>query len=143
MIAYLWPYNLSMNKNWLKADDMDDSMYQFKKSDYTLTLIRELILLPSPLNKKRYRYTKRTIDILFSFCAILILFPLILPLLTILIKLNSKGPVFFLQKRNKRNGAVFYCLKFRTMFINDEAHIRSTNLNDNRVTWVGKFLRHS
>ena len=132
-----------MNKNLLKADDMGDPMYQFKKSDYTLTLIRELIFLPSPLNKKRYRYAKRTIDILFSFCTILILFPVVLPVLAILIKLNSKGPVFFLQKRNKKNGEVFYCIKFRTMHINDEANIRSTNLNDNRVTSVGKFLRHS
>ncbi len=143
MITYLWPYNLTMNKNLLTADDRGDPIHQFKKSDYTLTLIRELIFLPSPLNKKRYRYTKRTIDILFSFCTILILFPVVLPVLAILIKLNSRGPVFFLQKRNKKKGGVFYCIKFRTMFINDEANIRSTNLNDNRITSVGKFLRHS
>jgi putative colanic acid biosynthesis UDP-glucose lipid carrier transferase len=139
MIEHFWPYDLSLKKDLPEANEL----HQDKKNDYTLTLIRDLIYLPSPLNKKRNRYTKRAVDVVFSFFTIMILFPWLLPVLAILIKLNSRGPVFFLQKRNKKNGAVFNCLKLRTMIINNDADTRSTTINDDRITSFGRFLRHS
>jgi putative colanic acid biosysnthesis UDP-glucose lipid carrier transferase len=114
---------------------------EFRENKHTTALIQKLIRLQSPLKKKYTRLIKRIIDIVFSFFAIIILFPILLPVFAILIKLNSKGPIFFLQKRNKKNGAVFNCIKLRTMIINDEADTRSTWQDDERITTIGKFLR--
>jgi putative colanic acid biosynthesis UDP-glucose lipid carrier transferase len=114
---------------------------EFKENKHTSALLQKLIHRRSPLKKRYNLYTKRGIDIAFSFSAIIILFPLLLPLFAVLIKLNSKGPVFFLQKRNKKNGAIFNCIKLRTMIVNDEADVRSTWQHDERITSIGKFLR--
>jgi putative colanic acid biosynthesis UDP-glucose lipid carrier transferase len=114
-----------------------------ERNDPILNSIQSLLLLSSPLHKKKVRYTKRLMDILFSSFLILLLFPWMIPLFGLLIKLNSKGPVFFLQKRNKQNGAVFNCIKFRTMVVNGESDSRSTIENDERITFLGKFLRHA
>ena len=59
----------------------------------------------------------------------------------ILIKIDSKGPVFFLQKRYGYHDKVFNCLKFRTMCVNDECTIETTKENDKRITRIGKILR--
>jgi putative colanic acid biosysnthesis UDP-glucose lipid carrier transferase len=112
-----------------------------KTNDYMLTAIQELVPMASPLHKRRNRYTKRGFDIALSIFLILILLPWMILLFGILIKLNSKGPVFFVQKRNKQNGNVFKCIKFRTMIVNQEADLRSTGENDERITSFGRFLR--
>jgi len=112
----------------------------FRENKYTSALIQKLIRLRSPLNHKPVRLLKRAIDLVFSFFSMIILLPL-LPVFAMLIKLNSKGPVFFLQKRNKKNGAVFNCIKLRTMIMNAEADTRSTWQDDERITTIGKFLR--
>jgi putative colanic acid biosynthesis UDP-glucose lipid carrier transferase len=67
----------------------------------------------------------------------------LLPLIAMLIKLNSKGSVFFKQKRTGLNGKPFSCLKFSTMIINDDADERPANENDDRITEIGKFLRRT
>jgi putative colanic acid biosysnthesis UDP-glucose lipid carrier transferase len=56
---------------------------------------------------------------------------------------DSKGPVFFRQNRIGRKGRAFRCIKFRTMVSNPEADERQADHNDDRITRVGKFLRHS
>ena len=102
-----------------------------------------------------FKVIKRLFDIIFSFLGLLILSPLFL-LLTILIKCDSKGPVFFIQKRVGRNGKKFGIFKFRTMRINAEELIASFTpeqlkewkenfklKNDPRITRVGKFLRNT
>ena len=94
----------------------------------------------TPLQKRSNQIIKRLVDI-FSSIGLLIVFSWLLPIIAILIKLDSKGPVFFLQKRNNKNGGVFTCLKFRTMVVNDEADTLPAYENDQRVTKVGKFLR--
>jgi putative colanic acid biosynthesis UDP-glucose lipid carrier transferase len=114
---------------------------ELQENKHVSALIQKLIRRRSPLKKKYIRFLKRTIDVTFSFFSIIILFPLLLPVFAILIKLNSKGPVFFLQKRNKKNGAIFNCIKLRTMIVNDEANTRSTWQDDERITTIGKFLR--
>jgi putative colanic acid biosynthesis UDP-glucose lipid carrier transferase len=115
---------------------------EFTKNKHTSTLLQKLISLQSPLKQKYISFIKRAVDIAFSFFAIIILFPLLLPVFAILIKLNSKGSVFFLQERNKKDGAIFSCFKLRTMIVNDEADTRSTWDDDERITTIGKFLRH-
>jgi putative colanic acid biosynthesis UDP-glucose lipid carrier transferase len=94
-------------------------------------------------SKKNYLLFKRIFDILFSVFIIIIVLSWLLPLIAILIKLNSKGSVFFKQKRTGLNGKPFSCLKFRTMISNDEADERQADENDDRVTGIGKFLRQT
>lgn len=91
-----------------------------------------------------YRAIKRVLDILLSIVMIGILFPIII-ITSIIIKLDSKGPIIFSQKRVGKDGQNFTIFKFRTMIV--DAEKMGTGLdsyaNDNRVTKVGKFLRNS
>ena len=86
---------------------------------------------------------KRCFDLVVSGFLILGLLSWLLPLLAILIKLGSRGPVFFLQKRNARNGRLFTCFKFRTMIVNAAADSLPASKNDGRITRVGRFLRRN
>ena len=61
----------------------------------------------------------------------------------LLIKLDSKGPVFFKQKRIGMNGVPFFCLKLRTMIVNREADESPARENDYRITRLGLFLRRT
>lgn len=93
--------------------------------------------------KKSYRiYIKRAIDILFSMIGLIMLFWLLV-IITIFIKMTSKGPTLFMQKRIGLNKKEFYILKFRTMRI-DTPKDMPTHLLDNPdmyITPIGKFLR--
>ena len=95
----------------------------------------------TPLKNKLNLIVKRAFDIIISLLLITTILAWLIPLLDILIKLDSRGPVFFLQKRNKNGGRLFTCIKFRSMFINKEADILVASENDKRVTRFGKFLR--
>lgn len=97
--------------------------------------------LHSPLDHLFNRLLKRSADIIFSLLIIGFILSWLLPLLALLIKLDSKGPVFFVQKRNKRNGLVFRCIKLRTMIENPLADTLAANKDDNRITMVGRVLR--
>ena len=66
-----------------------------------------------------------------------------LPLFGIIIKLTSRGPVLFIQKREGYKGEVFNCLKFRSMVVNDSSDFVMADDNDIRLTKFGKFLRLS
>lgn len=85
-------------------------------------------------------FLKRLFDIVTSFCGIVILFPLIV-IVSILIKLTSKGPVLFKQVRVTKNGRLFKIYKFRTMRENSEGNKQITVGNDSRITGVGHILR--
>ena len=103
-------------------------------------------------SKKMYFIVKRTIDILCSSIAIILLSPIFI-ITAIAIKLESKGPVFYVQERVGKNGKIFNIYKFRSMC--DGAHDMVENLqhlneregtgfkisNDPRVTKVGKIIR--
>lgn len=87
-------------------------------------------------------FFKRAIDLVLSGLAILVLIPLWI-VLFIAIKVDSKGPVFFKQKRIGLHKKTFYILKFRTMRI-DAPHDMPTHLLENPEQWItrmGKFLR--
>jgi putative colanic acid biosynthesis UDP-glucose lipid carrier transferase len=88
-----------------------------------------------------YYSAKRIIDIAISSVFILTVMTWLTPILALLIKLTSKGSVFFIQKRTGLNGVEFNCYKFRTMFINEDADIKQVAINDKRITTIGKFLR--
>jgi putative colanic acid biosynthesis UDP-glucose lipid carrier transferase len=84
---------------------------------------------------------KRTVDILFSALCIMLLFPLIIPVVYVILKFSSKGPLFFVQERIGKNGRIFRCLKFRTMHVNDDADTRQCSEDDERIFPAGRFLR--
>ncbi|MGZ3881686.1 MAG: sugar transferase [Flavisolibacter sp.] len=73
---------------------------------------------------------------------IVCLFSWLLPIIAFIIRLDSKGPIFFFQKRHKRNGETFTCFKFRTMVVNDSSDTLPAVDNDPRITKVGRFLRN-
>ncbi|MGZ3766394.1 MAG: exopolysaccharide biosynthesis polyprenyl glycosylphosphotransferase [Mucilaginibacter sp.] len=87
------------------------------------------------------RFFKRSFDILFSLSIISFVFSWLYPILAILIKLESKGPVFFIQTRTGRNGTHFKCYKFRSMRVNNDADKRQATRDDYRVTRIGAFMR--
>jgi putative colanic acid biosysnthesis UDP-glucose lipid carrier transferase len=95
-----------------------------------------------PLDERKNQVIKRVFDIVFSLGVTLFLLSWIIPLIAIAIKLNSKGPVFFKQKRAGKGNEPFNCLKFRTMFVHDLEFKQATK-NDPRITAVGAFLRKS
>lgn len=94
-----------------------------------------------PLQDRVNQIIKRTFDILFSSIVIIFLLSWLTPLLAILIRLESKGPVFFKQSRNGFNYKEFDCYKFRSMTPNKNAHLHQVTRDDQRVTKIGKFIR--
>ena len=95
------------------------------------------IPIEDPLNQ----FVKRIFDIILSLIVIIGLLSWLSPILALLIRLESKGPVFFRQKRNGLDYQEFYCYKYRSMRVNSNAHINQVRRNDVRITKIGKFLR--
>ncbi|EOU1502349.1 sugar transferase [Clostridium perfringens] len=85
---------------------------------------------------------KRTFDLFFSLIGIIITIPILI-LVSIMIKLTSKGPIIFKQERVGKNKKIFYIYKFRTMTdCDDRASDRQvTVINDQRITRIGRILR--
>jgi putative colanic acid biosynthesis UDP-glucose lipid carrier transferase len=102
-----------------------------------------LSLRPEPLQDVAGQIKKRLFDIVFSLLVILLLLSWLLPILAILITLDSKGPVFFVQTRSGKNNRPFRCYKFRSLHINNDADSKQVTKNDTRFTRLGKFLRRT
>lgn len=94
-----------------------------------------------PLDNPWSRRTKRAFDLVFAFLMTVLVLSWMIPLVGLVIKLDSPGPVFFRQRRSGRNNRPFDCIKFRTMVVNNEADSKQATLNDPRVTRLGAFLR--
>lgn len=94
-----------------------------------------------PLDNFSNRLFKRVFDIVFSSAVILLLFSWLLPIIALIIKLDSKGPVFFKQQRTGIDNEIFNCLKFRTMQVNDDADSKQAQPDDSRISRVGGILR--
>lgn len=104
-------------------------------------LVPVLSMRIEPLQNTFNRIIKRVFDIIFSFLVLIIISPVAFLIFTPLIKLSSKGPIFFKQLRSGRNNEEFYCYKFRTMHVNDEADSLQAQKGDARITKIGAFLR--
>jgi putative colanic acid biosynthesis UDP-glucose lipid carrier transferase len=94
----------------------------------------------SPLDSILYRIQKRLFDIVFSGLVIIVLLSWFIPLIAVLILADSKGPVFFIQKRPGRFKKPFSCIKLRSMTVNSRTE-KSASRNDARITRIGKFIR--
>lgn len=97
-------------------------------------------------NKINNDLLKRTTDIAFSLLVMFFVLTWLLPLIAVLIKMSSKGAVFFLQEREGLDQKVFKCMKFRTMKTNsadidENGKFLQATKDDNRITKIGTFLR--
>lgn len=101
-----------------------------------------LIKLRSEPLKEREKVIKRLVDLIFSILVLIFSAPLML-LLPLIIKLESKGPILYRQKRVGLKGKIYEVYKFRSMLENAEAETGPilARQNDERVTRVGSFLR--
>jgi putative colanic acid biosynthesis UDP-glucose lipid carrier transferase len=86
---------------------------------------------------------KRLIDIILSLFIVITILSWLMPILAIFIKFDSRGPIFFKQKRTGYKGKTFNCFKLRTMKVNKNADDLQAGFNDPRITNMGKFLRAS
>lgn len=102
-----------------------------------------ILLRQEPLQSSFARFQKRTFDIIFSFFVITFIFTWLFPVIAIIIRLDSKGPVFFKQFRSGENNKSFKMYKFRTMTVNNDSDKVQATKNDKRITRVGSFLRKS
>lgn len=89
------------------------------------------------------RLKKRTFDILFSLFVIIFILSWLFPIIALIIKLQSKGPILFKQTRNGRENKTFTCYKFRSMYAQNFDPKVQARKNDSRITPIGKFLRKS
>ncbi len=100
-----------------------------------------LSLREIPIEDSFNHFIKRVFDIVFSSAVIIFILSWLTPIIAILIKIGSKGPVFFKQSRNGFNYEEFECYKFRSMTPNKDAHLFQATKGDLRVTKIGKFIR--
>ncbi|MEO7307059.1 MAG: sugar transferase [Ferruginibacter sp.] len=128
-----------------EADAINDTAPYFHiQHEFSETINIGAITTPfllQPLDSGFNRAIKRCMDIFVSSVFILTVLSWLIPIIAVIIKLSSRGPVFFLQKRNKRNGELFTCIKFRSMHKNADADILPARKNDKRITAAGRFLR--
>jgi len=100
-------------------------------------------LRAEPLTDITNRFFKRVFDILFSTVVIIFILTWLFPIIAILIKLSSKGPVLFRQARSGVGNTEFMCYKFRSMIQSVDADAKQAFKGDNRITKIGAFLRKS
>ena len=93
-----------------------------------------------PLTRFGNRAAKRTFDIIVSSIVCLCLLPF-LPIIALIIKIQSPGPIFFRQARTGLNGKTFLCLKFRSMHVNKDADLVQATEHDPRKFAFGNFMR--
>jgi putative colanic acid biosynthesis UDP-glucose lipid carrier transferase len=107
-------------------------------------LVKERISLRSYVDEKQAFFVfKRIFDIVCSSTVVVGVLSWLFPLVALMIIIDSRGPVLFVQRRVGKGGRVFNCFKFRTMVLNNEANVKQAQRNDYRITAIGQFLRKS
>jgi len=120
----------------------DNKEIYTKKLDFTYYgFLPILSLRKIPMEEPFNKFIKRLFDIVLSLTIIVGILSWLTPILGLLIKLESRGPVFFKQKRNGLDYKEFYCYKFRSMTPNPLAHLFQATKQDERVTRVGRIIR--
>ena len=119
----------------------DNKEIYTKKMNYDYYGYLPILSLRSiPIDDPINQIIKRVFDIALSIFVLVFILTWLTPILAILIQLESKGPVFFKQKRNGLDYKEFSCYKFRSMKPNPTAHIHQVTRGDTRITKVGKFI---
>lgn len=104
-----------------------------------LYVYSDFIAQRQPIPHKRL--LKRGFDVCFALLIIIIILSWLIPLIGLLIRIESPGPILYIQKRTGYRGRWFFCLKFRTMTHNPKARFQQATKNDKRITDLGHFLR--
>ena len=94
-----------------------------------------------PLEDLSNRFKKRLFDIVVSSFVVIFILSWLIPIIGVLIWIESKGPIFFSQPRSGKDNKPFNCLKFRSMKVNENANLLQATRNDARITKIGSFLR--
>ena len=90
---------------------------------------------------RAYLTLKRVFDVVLSLSIIVLVLSWLYPIVALLVRLTSRGPILFIQERTGYLGLEFDCYKFRTMYVNEDAHTQQATAQDKRITPVGHFLR--
>lgn len=135
------------NINAVKVHIIPD-YFRFLSSRFHVSTIGNFPVITArdePLEEVNRRFVKRTFDILFSTMVIVLILSWLFPIIAIITKLTSRGPILFLQYRIGAKNEKFKCYKFRTMKVdkNSDDLFKPVIAGDERVTKVGKFLRRS
>ena len=135
------------NKHAVRVHIIPDYL-RFVSKKFQISMIANFPIITvrsEPLAETHWRFVKRTFDIIFSFLAIILILSWLYPLLLILNRIFSPGPVSFLQDRVGAKDEIFKCYKFRTMYTGNESSnkYQPTVEDDPRITTIGKFLRKS
>ncbi|MES2519120.1 MAG: undecaprenyl-phosphate glucose phosphotransferase [Bacteroidota bacterium] len=122
--------------------------FNFNSNKYKMEMFGKfpiILVRDEPLNHFFSRFIKRSMDIVLSLLICIFILSWLLPIVAILIKMDSKGSVFYLQPRWGQDNKLFTCLKFRTMRADSnlvvEGKFQQTTEKDNRITKIGAFLR--
>lgn len=121
--------------------------FRFLSSRFQISSIGNFPIIKArqePLEEANRRFLKRLFDILFSIFILVFLLSWLYPVIAILIKINSKGKVLFVQKRIGTKNEMFECYKFRTLTSESSKEsqtFKPVTLGDKRVTTIGKILR--
>jgi len=112
------------------------------KTDY-YNYIPVLSIQEVALNNEVNKFIKRVFDIVFALLIIIFILPVISIILFVLIKLESRGPLFYKHKRTGINYKAFYCYKYRSLTTTQESKGTYVRQNDTRMTTIGKFIRRT
>jgi len=141
----LYPLMEEADRSLIRFRIVPDLSYFVRKPVY-LDYINDIPLLTlrrEPLDDVGNRIKKRLYDIAISSLVIIFILSWLVPILALLIWLDSRGPIFFVQQRSGKNGKTFNCLKFRSMRMNADADAKQATKKDVRITRLGRFLRKS
>lgn len=133
------------NKIGVRLRFVPENQYGFKATLNMESVGSLVVFNPHeiPLDNRNARFFKRAFDIVFSSMVIVFIISWLFPILFVLIKLSSKGPIFFLQDRTGINNKTFKCMKFRSMCVTDDADVKQATKDDVRISKIGRFLRKS
>jgi len=142
---YIYQLMREADQNCIRFKIIPDLNYYIKLPVHInyLESIPVLSLRKEPLDNTKNRIKKRIFDVCLSGVTILLVLSWLIPLIGLLIWLEDRGPIFFIQQRSGKNNKNFNCLKFRSMRLNNEANSKQATMNDDRITRIGKILRHT
>lgn len=134
---------LEADKNLIRFKIVPEYHEYIKKPTYLQSFgnIPIISIREEPLENMLNRGVKRAFDILFALFIIIFVFSWLFPILAIVIKMESPGPIFFKQQRSGRDNNPFNCYKFRSMRVNKDSDKVQATRGDSRITKVGSFLR--
>jgi len=135
------------NRNAVKTHIIPD-YFRFVSQRFQVSMVGNFPIITSrnePLEEIQWRIVKRIFDFIFSLLVVVLLLSILFPVISLITKLTSPGPIFYIQDRIGAKNKSFRCYKFRTLHINNtpDVSFEPVTENDPRITSFGKFLRSS